>query len=226
MLRAWDDVPSKCHASGRDWFGGDLLGIEQHLDHVERVGANVIYMTPIFPATSTHRYDATTFERVDPLLGGDAAFDSLARACAERGIRLVGDLTTNHVGWKHDWFVAAEADHHAPERSFFYFDETLPYGYEAWFGVEPASSTGATTSYGPGCAAWCSDTWARLSGWRIDVANMTGRFARSTSTRGRPTSSGTRRAHCSSPSTWDCRGDLDGRAGTRSLNYSSCPTWW
>jgi Glycosidases len=140
----------KGHASGRDWFGGDLAGIEQHLDHVERVGANAIYMTPIFPATSTHRYDATSFDHVDPLLGGDAAFDSLARACAQRGIRLIGDLTTNHVGWKHDWFVAAEADHHAPERGFFYFDETLPTATRHGSASRACrSSTGATTSCEP-----------------------------------------------------------------------------
>ena len=48
-------------------------GSRQRLDHVEELGANVIFLTPIFPAGSTHRYDATTFDAVDPLLGGDDA---------------------------------------------------------------------------------------------------------------------------------------------------------
>ena len=61
--------------TARELFGGDLRGVEQHLDHIERLGANVIYLTPFFPAGSTHRYDATTFGRVDPLLGGDEALD-------------------------------------------------------------------------------------------------------------------------------------------------------
>ena len=44
------------------------------------LGVNVLYLTPVFPARSTHRYDATTFDAVDPLLGGDDAFVSLVRA--------------------------------------------------------------------------------------------------------------------------------------------------
>src|SRR5207253_3217763 len=80
-------------------------GVEAHLDHIESLGANVIYLTPVFPAGSTHRYDSTTFERVDPLLGGDEALASLTRAAHARGIRVISDLTTNHTGDKHEWFV-------------------------------------------------------------------------------------------------------------------------
>ena len=66
-----------------------------------------LYLTPVFPAASTHRYDATSFDRVDPLLGGDEALASLTRAAHDRGLRVVGDLTTNHTGAAHEWFVAA-----------------------------------------------------------------------------------------------------------------------
>ena len=77
----------------RELFGGDLTGIEHHLDHIESLGANVIYLTPFFPAGSTHRYDASTFDCVDPLLGGDEAF-GLTRARRARSRHpLVGDLT-------------------------------------------------------------------------------------------------------------------------------------
>ena len=54
--RAWDELPTgRGPATPREWFGGDLPGIEQHLDHIESLGANAIYLTPIFPASSTHR---------------------------------------------------------------------------------------------------------------------------------------------------------------------------
>ncbi|HEY6032270.1 MAG TPA: alpha-amylase family glycosyl hydrolase, partial [Gaiellaceae bacterium] len=73
--REWDRLPEgRGPNTPREWFGGDLRGIEQHLDHIEALGANAVYLTPIFPAGSTHRYDATSFDRVDPLLGGDEAF--------------------------------------------------------------------------------------------------------------------------------------------------------
>ena len=95
--------------------------------HIERLGANVIYLTPVFPAGSTHRYDATTFEHVDPLLGGDEALASLARAAHARGMRVVSDLTTNHTGDKHEWFTAGE-------RELYLFDEDGD--YEAWWGIK------------------------------------------------------------------------------------------
>ena len=44
-------------------FGGDLDGVIEHLDHLERVGADIVYTTPVFPAESNHRYNATTFDR-------------------------------------------------------------------------------------------------------------------------------------------------------------------
>ena len=131
----------------REWFGGDLAGIERHLDHIEALGANVLYLTPIFPAGSTHRYDAASFAEVDPLLGGDDALASLSRAVHDRGMRILGDLTLNHCGNHHPWFLTAQEDPGSPERDFFMFDEKLPIGYEAWWGVGPCpSSTGAQPS--------------------------------------------------------------------------------
>jgi alpha-glucosidase len=123
--RAWGELPTgRGKPTPRELFGGDLRGIEQHLDHVESLGANAIYLTPFFPATSTHRYDATSFAHVDPLLGGDDALRSLADAAHARGIRLVGDITLNHTGFRHEWFLAAQADEQASERSFYIFDES------------------------------------------------------------------------------------------------------
>ena len=80
------------------------------LDHIESLGASVVYLTPIFPAGTIHRYDANTFEHIDPLLGGDEALVTLTKAAHERGIRVVGDLTLNHVGSGHDWFHKAVED--------------------------------------------------------------------------------------------------------------------
>ena len=93
--REWDELPTgRGPNTPREWFGGDLPGIEQHLDHVESLGANAIYLTPIFPAGSTHRYDATSFDRIDPLLGGDEALALARRAPRTRaGCASIGDLT-------------------------------------------------------------------------------------------------------------------------------------
>jgi alpha-glucosidase len=181
--RDWDELPTgRGPDTPLEWFGGDLPGVEARLDHLTSLGVNVLYLTPVFPAGSTHRYDATTFGHVDPLLGGDAAYASLVRAAHERGIRVLGDLTTNHVGDRHEWFVAALAGR-SPEREFFYFDDSLEHGYECWYGtpslpkLDYGSEVLRERMYGGSEAVvrrWLEPPY-ELDGWRIDVANMTAR---------------------------------------------------
>ncbi|MES2170852.1 MAG: alpha-amylase family glycosyl hydrolase, partial [Actinomycetota bacterium] len=56
---AWSDpVTYVGPDTPRQFYGGDLLGIQEHLDHLERLGVTMIYLTPVFPAQSNHRYDA------------------------------------------------------------------------------------------------------------------------------------------------------------------------
>jgi alpha-glucosidase len=182
--RDWDEVPTgRGPETPFEWFRGDLRGIEAHLEHIASVGANVLYLTPIFPASSTHRYDATTFDRVDPLLGGDEALESLVRAAHDRGIRVIGDLTTNHVGAQHDWFLAASNGGSA-ERAFFVFDDELPHGYECWWGIPSLPKLDYRSRELRERMFEGEDSVVRrwleppydLDGWRIDVANMTGRL--------------------------------------------------
>jgi alpha-glucosidase len=157
-------------------YGGDLDGIAAHLDHVQGLGANTVYLTPIFPARSNHRYDGAAFDTVDPLLGGDAALGRLADAVHGRGMRLLGDITTNHCGDAHPWFQAALRG--GPEREMFYFGDDGD--YESWFGVKslPKLNWGSASLR----RRFLDDLAVRwlgmLDGWRVDVANMTGRCGR------------------------------------------------
>ncbi len=181
VRRAWDALPEgRGPNTASELFGGDLRGVEQHLDHVERLGANVIYLTPFFPAGSSHRYDATTFGRVDPLLGGDEALAALTRAAHARGIRLVGDLTLNHTGDGHEWFLAARADPASVERGFYYFDDSTPFGYAAWWGIPSLPKLNHGSAELERRLAEVTQRWLAppfdLDGWRIDVANMAGRY--------------------------------------------------
>jgi len=181
VRRPWDALPQgRGPATSQEWFGGDLPGIEAHLDHIEQLGVGAIYVTPIFPAGSTHRYDAWSFDEVDPLLGGDEALASLVAAAHARGIHVLGDLTPNHCGLHHPWFQRALADPGSRERDFFFFDEGLKNGYESWYGVPvlPKLNWGSDELRERMLAVtrrWL-DAPYELDGWRIDVANMTGRF--------------------------------------------------
>ena len=188
----WDGAAAEMgHENGRQIFGGDLDGIIDRLDHIQSLGANTLYLTPIFPAGSAHRYDASAFDHVDPLLGGDEALIRLIRAVHERGMRIILDLTTNHTGDGHRWFQAARADREAPERAFYMFSEPVDAtadpctdDYVGWLGVPslPKLDHGAAAMRealyeGPASitARYLSEPFG-ADGWRIDVANMTGRF--------------------------------------------------
>jgi alpha-glucosidase len=231
--REWDAPPTgRGRTTPREWYGGDLRGIEQHLDHVEQLGANVLYLTPFFPGRSTHRYDSTTFETVDPLLGGDEAFRSLARAAHARGMRILGDLTTNHTGDQHAWFRAAVARADAHERSFYYFDESLPHGYEAWLGVPSLPKLDWRSDDLRERIACVVRHWLDegLDGWRIDVANMTGRYREIdvNAAAARSVRAAADGALLVAEHGHDYRPDLDGHGWHGVMNYAGFlrPTWW
>jgi alpha-glucosidase len=231
--RPWDALPTgRGPSTPREWFGGDLPGIEQHLDHIESLGANVVYLTPIFPAGSTHRYDATTFDHVDPLLGGDEAFASLARAAHARGIKLVGDLTPNHTGDGHEWFAAANASAAAAERGFYYFDDSLPNGYESWLGVPSLPKLDWRSGELRSRMRTVVQHWlgSGLDGWRVDVANMVGRYRdidvnHEAAQWLRESAEG---ALMVAEHGHDFRPDLDGTGWHGVMNYSGFlrPAWW
>jgi alpha-glucosidase len=184
VKKNWSDPVSP---SGPDvstqFFGGDLQGVIDHLDHLHSLGVNLIYLTPIFPARSNHRYDATSFDEVDPLLGGNQALQKLVEAAHDKGMKVIGDLTSNHCGSDHEWFQAALGNPEAPESEFFFFSKENT-EYQSWWGVPSLPKLNWNSKElrrrfieGPNSvvAKWLKPPYS-LDGWRIDVANMTGRF--------------------------------------------------
>ncbi len=242
VAAAWDD---EVVFEGRDphtplqLFGGDLDGLTEHLDHVAEVGADIVYTTPVFPGESNHRYNATTFDHVDPLLGGDAAYQRLSTAVHDRGWRILGDLTTNHTGDTHEWFTRAATDPTASTRSYYYFESDG--SYASWMGhtTLPKVNHGdpelrAAMVEGPDSVV---GRWLRppydVDGWRIDVANMTGRLgaldvAHEVARAARRTAEALRDDPLViGEHNHDASGDLDGDGWHGTMNYSgfSWPVW-
>jgi alpha-glucosidase len=182
--REWDLLPrGRGKYTGQELYGGDLYGVSEHLDHIMDLGVNGIYFTPLFPARSNHRYDASSFDVIDPILGGNAAFHSLIKTAKKNGIRILGDLTSNHCGAGHQWLVQAKKNKKSKERSYFYWDKSIKWGYVGWFGLESLpklnfSSKALRTVMYEGknsiVKKWISPKYG-MAGWRIDVGNMTGR---------------------------------------------------
>ncbi|HEY89449.1 MAG TPA: alpha-amylase [Thermoflexia bacterium] len=91
-LEPWDAPPTK-----RGFKGGDLLGVEEHLDYLVELGITALYFNPIFQSAANHRYHTHCYLRVDPLLGGNEAFQQLLAAAHARGIRVILDGVFNHA---------------------------------------------------------------------------------------------------------------------------------
>ena len=180
---AWDTpVQGRGEQTSRQFYGGDLAGIESKLEHLLDLGATVLYLTPVFPAASNHRYDASSFDEVDPLLGGDAALISLIAAAHARGLRVVGDLTSNHTGAGHQWFTAAHNRPSSATGEYYYFNADNSQ-YEAWLGVPSLPKLNWNSAAlrerfilddDAVAVRWLKEPF-NLDGWRIDVGNMTGR---------------------------------------------------
>lgn len=105
LHKNWNDapwVPNTGDGSdayfNNDFYGGDLEGIIQKLDYIQALGANTLYMTPIFKAASNHKYDTADYKNIDPGFGSNADFSRLTAEAAKRGMRVIPDTSLNHTG--------------------------------------------------------------------------------------------------------------------------------
>ncbi len=109
------------------------------LDHIQSLGANAIYLGPVFQSTS-HGYDTADYYQVDRRLGDNAALTRFSQAAHDRGLRLVLDAVFNHVG--RDFWAFKDVQNYGPQSAYadwfhnLRFDGQSPKGdpfqYEAW----------------------------------------------------------------------------------------------
>lgn len=135
---------------------GDLRGVIRKLDYLNDGGENKnslgvdgLWLMPVMPSPSYHKYDVTDYYAIDSAYGGMADFEELAAQCDKRGIMLIIDLVLNHTSNQHPWFLSATAslkhqpcgqdtcvyddlcpDHNPYCRYYYFSDEKLPDYYE------------------------------------------------------------------------------------------------
>ena len=176
-----------------DFFGGDLEGIIQKLDDIRDLGANAIYMTPVFKAASNHKYDTADFHEIDPAFGINADFTRLTQEAAKRGIRIIPDASLNHVGADSRYFdrfgnfqsqdKGAFANNRiqagSPYASWFTLDATQSdpdKQFKGWVGVsdlpELNKNSPGWRRFAYGDKDSVTRKWLQMgaSGWRMDVA--------------------------------------------------------
>ena len=106
-----------------DDLHGNLRGIIEHMDDIQNLGIDVLYMTPIFQSNSCHKYDTTDYYQIDPSFGTTEDLKELVQKAHERGMKVVLDAVYNHTG-----------------REFFAFADILENGekskYRDWYFID------------------------------------------------------------------------------------------
>jgi alpha-glucosidase len=99
---------------------GDLRGITAHLDHLEWLGIDAVWLSPTFPSPNADwGYDVADYCAVHPELGTMADLDGLIADAGRRGIRILLDLVPNHTSVAHPWFVAAWSSRDSEHRDWY-----------------------------------------------------------------------------------------------------------
>lgn len=177
-LEPWDSPPTI------DGFkGGDLLGVIEHLDYLQDLEITALYFCPIFQSTANHRYHTQDYYTIDPILGGNEAFDQLLAAAHARDMHVIIDGVFNHAsrGFYQfnsilengqaapylDWFLVRDWPLHP------YGPADQPPNYECWWGL-PALPKFNTGTLAVREFLWTvGEHWIGkgIDGWRLDVPN-------------------------------------------------------
>ncbi len=117
---------------------GDLRGIIDHLDHLERLGVDVVWLSPVYRSPmADNGYDISDYQDVDPLFGTMEELEELIRETHDRGMKLVMDLVVNHTSSAHAWFEESRSSKDNPKRDWYWWrlprDGQEPTNWESAF---------------------------------------------------------------------------------------------
>ena len=140
---AREEAPARIDDKYREWYEvfvwsfsdsdgdgiGDLKGLTEKLDYIRELGCNGIWLMPIMPSPSYHKYDVTDYYGIDPQYGTMEDFRALLAAAHERGIRIILDLPVNHTSDRHPWFLRAAEGPDSPYRDYYVWSDGPADGY-------------------------------------------------------------------------------------------------
>lgn len=156
---------------------GDLKGVEQKLDYIADLGFNGIWLSPIHPSPTSHKYDVTDYLSVDEEFGTLDDFKSLVAAAHGKGISVMLDMVFNHTSNHHPWFEAAQQAYREGKeskyRSYYMFTDNQGDSYETFGGYSHMPKLNLDNEDVRGeidaiCKFWLKD--CQVDGFRLDAA--------------------------------------------------------
>ena len=138
----WYEVFVRSYRDGDGDGLGDLRGLMDRLDYIADMGWRGLWLMPIMPSPSYHKYDVSDYMDVDPEYGTLDDARALVTAAHERGISVIMDLPVNHTSTRHPWFIQAaeamETGGNSPYVEYYSFNREggngyAPLGETGWF---------------------------------------------------------------------------------------------
>ena len=127
---------------------GDIPGIISELDYIKDLGANAIWLCPVFKSPQCDNgYDISDYREIDPMYGTMADFDRLVAAAHERGIKVIMDFVANHTSSEHKWFREARSSRTNPYHDYYYWADKPLTEWRSVFGGSAWEYNEATDEY-------------------------------------------------------------------------------
>ena len=124
---------------------GDLQGIIQKLDYLQKLGVDAIWLSPVFKSPQVDNgYDISDYRDIDSIFGTLEDMDELISKAGERGIKIIMDLVLNHSSDRHEWFVEAKKDKESPYHDYYVWRD----------GVEGVPPNDMESSFGGSAWEW------------------------------------------------------------------------
>ncbi|MGK7388854.1 MAG: alpha-amylase family glycosyl hydrolase [Candidatus Cyclobacteriaceae bacterium M2_1C_046] len=98
---------------------GDINGMIQKMDYLEELNIDAVWLMPIMPSPSYHKYDVTDYRAIHPDYGTMEEFKSFLAEAHERDIKVIIDFVVNHTSNQHPWFIAASSDKDSKYRDYY-----------------------------------------------------------------------------------------------------------
>lgn len=123
---------------------GDMNGITEHLDYLQELGVDAIWIAPFYPSPQVDfGYDISDFKAIDPQYGTMADFERLVAEARKRKIRILADFVLNHSSDQHPWFIESKSSRTNPRADWYMWNDGKPnrqppnnwisiFGHSAW----------------------------------------------------------------------------------------------